>query len=59
MTKKLGWGWGKNRLSCYDLHAEGALLPSITVIARLKHLGYWVCNVSLKIINSKIEICAL
>ena len=30
---------GKNRLSRYDIQAEGALPPSITVIARLKNLG--------------------
>ena len=50
------WVWvgGKNRLSRYDIHAEGALLPSITVTASFKNLGYWICNVYLKRINSKI-----
>ena len=53
--KELSLGWGKNRLSRYDIRAEGALPPSITVIARLKNcLGYWICNVSLKKINSEI-----
>ena len=35
--KQLGLGWGKNRLSRYDIRAEGALPPSITVIARVKN----------------------
>ena len=55
---KLGWVWGKNRLSHYNICAE-ALLSRIIVIAKLKLLGYWICNVSLKIINSKIPICTL
>ena len=34
--QKRGFGdCGKNRLSRYDIHADGALSPSITVIARL------------------------
>ena len=33
--KKLCLGLEKNRLSRYDIHTEGALPPSITVIARL------------------------
>ena len=37
--KKLCLGWGKNRLSRYDIPAEGALPPSITVIAKLKTIG--------------------
>ena len=53
--KKLGYGWGKNRLSCYNICAE-ALLSRIIVIARLKCLGYWICNVSLKRMNSEISI---
>ena len=56
--KPLGLGWGKNRLSRYDIRAERALPPSITVIARL---GYWICNVSKrngwKIINSRALYC--
>ena len=28
-------GWGESRLSRYDIRAEGALPPGITVIARL------------------------
>ena len=50
---------GRSRLSRYDIRAEGALPPSITVIARVKKLGYWICNVSLRRINFKIEMCAL
>ena len=57
--KQLDLDWGKNRLSGYDIRAEGALPPSITVIAIIKKLCYWICNVSRKRINSKIEICAL
>ena len=56
-----GGGGGRergNRLSRYDIRAEGALPPSITMITRVKHLGYWICNMFLRI-NSKIEICAL
>ena len=49
----------ENRFSRYDINAEGTLTPSITMMVKVKHLGYWICNVSLKIINSKIEICAL
>ena len=52
--KKLGWG--KNRLFRYDIHTEGALPPSITNSEIKKHLDYWICNVSLKRINFKIEI---
>ena len=37
--KKRGLGWEKNRLSRYDTHTEGALLPSITVVMRVKILG--------------------
>ena len=33
--KHLGFGWEESRLSHYDICAEGALLPSITVIARM------------------------
>ena len=55
----LGLGWDENRFSRYDICAEGALPPSITMIARLKYLGYWICNISLRRINFKIEICAL
>ena len=29
--------WGKNRLSRYDIRAEGALLSSVTVIARVNN----------------------
>ena len=52
-TKKVGFHLGKNRLSHYDIRAEGTLPPSrhITVIAML---GYWICNACLKRINSKI-----
>ena len=57
--KSWGLGWGKNRLSHYNIHTEGALPPSVTVITRLKHLDYWICYVSLTRINSKIEICVL
>ena len=38
-SNKLGLGWGENRLSRYDIRAEGALPHSITVIARLKKIG--------------------
>ena len=48
-------GWEENRLSRYDIRAEGALPPSITVIAIFKNRDYWICNVSLK----KINMCAL
>ena len=58
-SSKQGLGWGKTRLSRYDIRAEGALPPSITVIARLHFWGDWICNVSLKRINSKIYIYAL
>ena len=60
-SRQKGWGlgWEENRFSRYDIRAEGALPPSITVIARGKILGYWICNVSLRRINSKIEMCAL
>ena len=57
--RQKGWVWEDNRLSRYDIRAEGALPPSVTVIARVKKMGYWICNVSLRRINSKIEICEL
>ena len=31
---------------------------SITVIASVKNVGYWICNVSLRTIHSKLEMCA-
>ena len=40
--KRLDLGWGKNRLSRYDIRAEGALPPSITVIARLKKFAMFL-----------------
>ena len=52
--KKLGFGLGGERLSRYDIRADGALPPSITVIARVK---MWATVCILSIINSKIEIC--
>ena len=33
--KRWGLGWEENRLSRYDIRAEGALPPSITVIVRV------------------------
>ena len=33
-------GWEESRLSRYDILAEGALLPSITVITRVKKNGF-------------------
>ena len=38
--KSVGLGWDKSRVSHYDIRAEGALPPSITVIARMVNLGY-------------------
>ena len=38
---KIGFGLGGNRLCRYDIRAEGALPPSITMIARQKMFGYW------------------
>ena len=35
-------GWEESRLSRYDIRAEGALPPSITVIARECFLFVWV-----------------
>ena len=32
-------GWDESRFSHYDIRADGALPPSITVIARVKHLA--------------------
>ena len=52
--KQLDLDWTKNRLSRYDIRAEGALPPSITLITRSKQICFWICNVSLKRINSKI-----
>ena len=34
--KRWGLGWEESRLSRYDIHAERALLPSKTVIVRVK-----------------------
>ena len=51
--KKWGLDWEESRLSRYDIRAEVALPPSITVIVTVKHFGYWICNVSLNRINSK------
>ena len=56
--KRWVWIWEENRLSGYDIRADGALPPSITVIAGVENLGYWICNVSLKRVNSKIDLCA-
>ena len=49
--KKVGLGWRKNRLSRYDIRAEGALPLSISVIARLKYLGYGIRNELLMKVN--------
>ena len=37
-TQKLGLGWGKSRLSRYDINAEEAPPPSIIMIARLSFI---------------------
>ena len=40
-----GLGWEENMLSCYDIRAEGALPPSITVIARVLFTKeFWFSN---------------
>ena len=52
--EKSGFWLGENRVSRYNNRTEGALPPTIAVIARFKMLGFWICNVSLKRINSKI-----
>ena len=51
----LGLGWEESMLSRYDIHAKGALPPSITHNERKKTTttGYWIFKVSLERINSK------
>ena len=44
-TKSVGLGWDENRVSHYNIRAEGALPPSMTVIERMVNLGYGICNV--------------
>ena len=51
--QKWGLGWEESRLYRYNIRAEGTLPPSITVTARVKIIGYWICNVSLNGMNSK------
>ena len=47
-TKKKTWGsgWEEIRLYPYDIRAEGALPPSITVIARVVRVGCGVVQYS-------------
>ena len=39
--KGVCFGWDKNRFSHYDIRAEGALPPSITMIARMVGYVFW------------------
>ena len=41
--KGLGLGWEESRLSRYDIHDEGTLPPSITVIARVHANNICIC----------------
>ena len=52
--KKWGLGWEKSRLPRYDIRAEGALgTAQYNCDSDSKKIGYFICNVSLKRINSK------